>query len=104
MAQPYAEAPDSQDSVSASKRSLIAALVLIVGYMLAGVIGGYFAGSLALLAHAGHMLADAVSLGLGTSVVTEGCRGIDLVPGDVQRAWKEMREAGVKVVGCENIG
>ncbi len=64
MAQPYAEAPDSRESVSASKRSLIAALVLIVGYMLAGIIGGYYAGSLALLAHAGHMLADAVSLGL----------------------------------------
>ena len=64
MAQPHSEAPDSQDSLSASSRSLIAALVLIVGYMLAGVIGGYLAGSLALLAHAGHMLGDAVSLAL----------------------------------------
>ena len=47
---------------------------------------------------------DAVSLGLGTSVVTEGCRGIDLVPGDVHRAWNEMRAAGVRVVVCEDIG
>ena len=47
---------------------------------------------------------DAVSLGLGTSVVTEGCRGIDLVPGDVDCAWEEMRAAGVRVVCCEDIG
>ena len=47
---------------------------------------------------------DAVSLGLGTSVLKDGCRGIDLVPGDVHRAWKEMRAAGVRVVGCEDIG
>ncbi|WP_419937175.1 cation diffusion facilitator family transporter [Candidatus Palauibacter sp.] len=64
MPQSYPEASDAQDSLSASKQSLIAALVLIVGYMLAAVIGGYLAGSLALLAHAGHMLADAVSLAL----------------------------------------
>lgn len=64
MAHTHAEAHDSQDSLSASKQSLIAALVLIVGYMLAAIIGGWLAGSLALLAHAGHMLADAVSLAL----------------------------------------
>lgn len=41
---------------------------------------------------------DAVSVGLRTRVVEEGCRGIDLSPGDVARAWDEMRSAGVQVV------
>ena len=34
--------------------------MLTAGYMIAEVIGGIYAGSLALLAHAGHMLTDAV--------------------------------------------
>lgn len=47
-----------------SKRSLVTALVLIAGYMLAEVAGGILSGSLALLADAGHMLTDAASIGL----------------------------------------
>ena len=45
----------------ASRRSLIIALVLIVGFMVAEVIGGIYSGSLAPLADAGHMLTDAAS-------------------------------------------
>jgi nicotinamidase/pyrazinamidase len=41
---------------------------------------------------------DAVDLGLRTFVLRDGCRGIDLHPGDVQRAWDEMRAAGVTVI------
>ena len=55
----------SGDSTSAGKRSLIAALVLIVGYIVAEATSGFLAGSLILLAHAGHMVADAVSIGIG---------------------------------------
>ncbi len=54
----------SEELRNASKNSLIAALVLIVGYMFAEVIGGILSGSLALLADAGHMLTDAASIGL----------------------------------------
>ncbi len=43
---------------------------------------------------------DAVSLGLRTKVVPEGCRGIDLVPGDVARAREELSAAGVEMVSC----
>lgn len=46
---------------------------------------------------------DAVSVGLRTLVVEEGCRGIDLSPGDVARAWDEMRAAGVKVVSEASV-
>ena len=53
---------NEQPDHSAGKSSLTTALVLIVGYMVAEVIAGFMAGSLALLAHAGHMLTDAVFL------------------------------------------
>lgn len=52
------------DLRGASRRSLTTALVLIVGYMLAEVVGGILSGSLALIADAGHMLTDAASIGL----------------------------------------
>ncbi len=48
----------------ASGRSLIIALVLIGGFMVAEVVGGILSGSLALLADAGHMLTDAASIAL----------------------------------------
>ena len=41
---------------------------------------------------------DARHLGLDTFVVIDACRGIDLAPGDVERAVREMREAGVHIV------
>ncbi len=41
---------------------------------------------------------DAVGLGLRTHAIREGCRGIDLEPGDIRRAWEEMAAAGVDVV------
>ncbi len=45
------------------KRVLIAAL-LTFGFMFAEAAGGLITGSLALLADAGHMLTDSISLGL----------------------------------------
>lgn len=48
------------------KNLKILAIVLLItlGYMIAEVVGGYIANSLALLADAGHMLSDAAGLGL----------------------------------------
>ena len=46
---------------------------------------------------------DAVRLGLETYVVTDGCRGIDLNPGDINKVWEEMRQAGVKLVEAEAL-
>ena len=45
-------------------RSLLIALVLITGFMIAEVIGGILSGSLALLADAAHMVADAAAIAL----------------------------------------
>ena len=49
---------------NASKQGLIGALLLTTGYMLAAVIGGILAGSLALIADAGYMLTSAASIAL----------------------------------------
>jgi cobalt-zinc-cadmium efflux system protein len=48
----------------ADRRLLAAALLLIVGLLIAEVVVGIVAGSLALLADAGHMLTDAAALAL----------------------------------------
>ncbi len=54
----------SESSAAAGNRGLWIALVLIVGFMIGEVTAGFLAGSLILLAHAGHMLADGVSIGI----------------------------------------
>lgn len=41
---------------------------------------------------------DALSLGLKTTVVADGCRGVELTPGDCARALEEVRAAGGAVV------
>lgn len=47
---------------SANKKVLLISFMLIASYMIVEAIGGYLTNSLALLADAGHMLSDAISL------------------------------------------
>ncbi|HEX3871445.1 MAG TPA: cation diffusion facilitator family transporter [Pirellulales bacterium] len=54
---------------SADKRRLKIVLVLSLGYMVAEIVGGYLADSLALLADAGHMLADVAALALSLAAL-----------------------------------
>lgn len=49
---------------STDKKRVLIATWLTAGFMVAEALGGLFTGSLALLADAGHMLADAIALGL----------------------------------------
>ena len=49
---------------STNKKRVLIATCLTAGFMVAEALGGLFTGSLALLADAGHMLADAIALGL----------------------------------------
>ena len=44
---------------------------------------------------------DAVELGFETQLIADGCRGVDLNRGDVERAMEEMRTAGVRVLHSE---
>ncbi len=41
---------------------------------------------------------DALGLGFGVTLVEDGCRAVDLAPGDGARAIAELRGAGVQVV------
>lgn len=52
------------DGRNANRQRLLLALVLAGGYMVAEVIGGLLANSLALRADAGHMLSDVAALAL----------------------------------------
>ncbi|MEX0978438.1 MAG: cation diffusion facilitator family transporter [Pirellulales bacterium] len=49
---------------TAGRTRLVWTLVLTIGYMVAEIVGGYLADSLALLADAGHMFSDAAALAL----------------------------------------
>ena len=46
---------------------------------------------------------DAVELGFGTFVIEDGCRGVELSQGDVERAYSEMKERGVIVIDSSRI-
>jgi cobalt-zinc-cadmium efflux system protein len=54
----------ARDGGSAGRGALTAALALVCGLLLAEIVAGIVAGSLALLADAAHMLTDAAALGL----------------------------------------
>jgi cobalt-zinc-cadmium efflux system protein len=59
---------------SRSKRKLLWVLALTAAYTLAEAAGGWLSGSLALLADAGHMLADVAALALALAAVWFGSR------------------------------
>jgi cobalt-zinc-cadmium efflux system protein len=57
------------ERLSADRRALAGALVLIAAFMVVEVVAGLLADSLAVLADAGHMLSDSASLGLALVAV-----------------------------------
>ena len=46
---------------------------------------------------------DARSLGFRTHLIEDGCRGVELTPGDVDRAVEEMRTTGVRVLNSREL-
>ena len=46
---------------------------------------------------------DAVQLGFPTWLIVDGCRGVNLQPGDVDRALDEMARAGVRLVRSDEV-
>jgi len=50
-----------------------------------------------------HTVLDAAGLGFRVLVVEDGCRGVGLARGDVERAWIRMREAGASVVRADAL-
>jgi cobalt-zinc-cadmium efflux system protein len=59
---------------SGNKKALFSAFLLITCFMVVEVIGGFLTNSLALLSDAGHMLSDAVALGLSFFAIKLGER------------------------------
>lgn len=55
---------------SANKKVLLISFLIITSYMIVEAIGGFMTNSLALLSDAGHMLSDAVSLGIALLAFT----------------------------------
>lgn len=60
-----------------NERKVLVSFVIIFAYMLVEMAGGLLSGSLALLADAGHMLTDAVALGLAYAAFRFGRRAAD---------------------------
>jgi len=58
----------------ANKKVLLISFFIIASYMVVEAIGGFVTNSLALLSDAGHMLSDAVSLGIALLAFTYGAK------------------------------
>ena len=46
---------------------------------------------------------DARSLGFETQLIVDGCRGVELNPGDVRQALRQMQDVGVKIVESQDL-
>jgi nicotinamidase/pyrazinamidase len=46
---------------------------------------------------------DAGQLGFNTYLVEDGCRGVELKPGDIERAVQEMKAAGVTITSSDQV-
>lgn len=62
----------------ANKKTLTISFVIITLYMIVEAIGGFLTNSLALLADAGHMLSDAISLGIALLAFSLGEKAANL--------------------------
>jgi nicotinamidase/pyrazinamidase len=47
---------------------------------------------------------DGAALGFKVVLVEDGCRGVELAPGDTARAIEELRAAGVRIARSEELG
>ena len=50
-----------------------------------------------------HSTLDARQLGMNTFVIVDGCRGIELDPGDIDRAFDEMKRAGAIILKSRDL-
>ncbi|MFP3356260.1 cation diffusion facilitator family transporter [Planococcus sp. SIMBA_143] len=60
-----------------NKKTLLISFLIITVYMVVEAIGGFLTNSLALIADAGHMLSDSISLGIGFLAFTIGEKAAD---------------------------
>jgi cobalt-zinc-cadmium efflux system protein len=67
-------AHDHTHRLEGDRKLLIGALALIAGLMIGEIVAGIVAGSLALLADAGHLVSDALALGFAVAAATLAAR------------------------------
>ena len=72
--EPTPEAPHSHSPGEATTRVLWIALALTVGFAIVEALGGWFAGSLALISDAGHMVTDAAAFVVALIAIAVGRR------------------------------
>ena len=70
-------AHDHSHNHGANKKILWISFIIITSYMVVEAIGGFLTNSLALLADAGHMLSDSISLGIALIAFTLGEKAAD---------------------------
>jgi nicotinamidase/pyrazinamidase len=46
---------------------------------------------------------DALQLGFRVYLIEDACRGVNLQPGDVERAVREMQTAGARIVTSKDV-
>ncbi|MFQ5489095.1 MAG: bifunctional nicotinamidase/pyrazinamidase [Phycisphaerae bacterium] len=51
-----------------------------------------------------YTVLDACRLGFDTHLIVDGCRGVELTPGDTDRAVQQMQQAGARIIRSEQIG
>jgi cobalt-zinc-cadmium efflux system protein len=78
----HAHAAAGAGAGGGTQRALIVALALTAGFAVVEAIGGWMAGSLALLSDAGHMFSDVVGLGLSLAALAIASR-----PSDARRTY-----------------
>ncbi len=67
-----------------------------------GITDIYFAG-LATEYCVFYSVVDSVHLGFQPHVIIDACRGIDLNPGDIEKAIRKMQDLGAKIVTTEEV-
>jgi nicotinamidase/pyrazinamidase len=51
-----------------------------------------------------HTALDALDLGFETYLIEDACRGVNLHPGDVQKALDALRAKGARIVRSAQLG
>jgi nicotinamidase/pyrazinamidase len=46
---------------------------------------------------------DALGLGFSACLIKEGIKGVEINPGDCEKALRDMEEAGVKIISANDL-
>ncbi|MEO6294408.1 MAG: cation transporter [Candidatus Limnocylindria bacterium] len=94
---PSAHGAQHHSAAGASRGRLFIVLALVVGYLLVEVVGSLLTNSLALLADAGHMLTDAVGVGLALLAIHFAAR-----PATAAKSYGYYRLENLAAVGLSD--